>query len=125
MTMNRKELESYIFEKYHTEAEYPWFRYPNFAVFRHRSNEKWFAVIMDLSERKLGLNSDSIIDAVNLKCDPDLIGSLRMEPGIFPAYHMDKTHWITVALDGSVPDDKLQWLLEMSHRLTASKKKQR
>lgn len=120
--MNRKELETYIFETYHTEAEYPWFRYPNFAVFRHSDNAKWFAVIMDLSKQKLGLDGDAIMDVVNLKCDPDLIGSLRMEPGIFPAYHMDKTHWITVALDSSVPDDKLQWLLEMSFQLTSKKR---
>lgn len=119
--MNRKELETFIFQNYNTESAYPWFRYPNFAVFRHHNNKKWFAVIMDLSQRKLGLDSDNMIDVVNLKCDPDLIGSLRMESGIFPAYHMDKTHWITIALDGSVDDKKLQWLVDLSYQLTAKK----
>lgn len=41
--------------------------------------------------------------------------------GYFPAYHMNKTSWITVALDGSVPDDEVKLLLDMSFEATASK----
>ena len=56
--------------------------------------------------------------------DPDhpwASGSLRTEPGIFPAYHMNKESWISVALDGSVPDDKLRMLLDISFELTKPK----
>ncbi len=45
---------------------------------------------MDVPKNKLGLAGSDVIDVVNLKCDPILIGSLRKEPGIFPAYHMNK-----------------------------------
>ena len=55
------------------------------------------------------------------KCDPILIGTLREEPGFFPAYHMSKDSWITVALDGSVSDDKIKMLLDTSYEATASK----
>ena len=61
------------------------------------------------------------VDIVNLKCDPLLIGSLRMEPGFYPAYHMNKDNWITAALDGSAPDDTIRMLLEMSYAATAPK----
>ncbi len=70
---------------------------------------------------KLGLQGDELMDVVNFKRDPVLIGSLRKEPGFFPAYHMSKANWITVALEGTVPEDKIKMLLDMSHRLTAPK----
>lgn len=119
--MNRKDLTIYIIKRYGAEPEYLWAKHPNFAVFRHGGNRKWFAVVMDIPKNKLGLMGTETLDIVNLKCDPRLSGSLRGEPGIFPAYHMNKENWITVALDGSVPDDKLKTLLDISHGATAPK----
>lgn len=101
------------------EPEYPWEDHPKFAVFRHRGNRKWFALVMDLPRSKLELDGGGMIDVVNLKCDPVLIGSLLTEPGIYPAYHMNKTHWLSAALDGSLPADRLEFLLNRSYDLTA------
>ena len=78
-------------------------------------------MIMDIPKSRLGLGAQDIIDVVNLKCDPLLIGSLRMEQGFYPAYHMNKENWITVALDGSVPGDKIKMLVDMSYELTMKK----
>ena len=119
--MNRNELETFIMETYNADADYPWFKYPNYEVFRHCNNQKWFALIMDVPKKKLGLQSEEILDVVNFKCDPLLIGSLREESGFFPAYHMSKDSWINVALDGSVSDDKIKMLLDMSYQATAPK----
>lgn len=123
--MNRAELEQFIMENYGVEPDYPWLKYPGNAVFRHVSNRKWFALIMDVPRNKLGLQGTKPLDVVNLKCDPVLIGSLRGVPGIFPAYHMNKEKWITVALDGSASDDKIRMLLDMSYDATAPKVKKR
>lgn len=123
--MNRKELADYITETYSVDAEYPFLQYPDFAVFRHANNRKWFAVVMDIPKSKLGLKNDGMIAVVNLKCAPILVGSLRNENGFFPAYHMSKTNWISVALDGSVENEKIKWLLDMSFDLTAKKIKSR
>ncbi len=123
--MNKVELETYIAETYHAQKDYPWIKYPNYVVFRHPNNQKWFALVMDIPKVKLGLQGDGLLDVVNLKCDPILIGSLRSEPGFFPAYHMNKESWITVALDGSVPDDRIKMLLDMSFEATAVKRKRR
>ncbi len=120
--MNRAELENYIAENYPGEKDYPWTHYPNFVVFRH-GKQKCFAIIMDIPKSKLGLPGDSFLEVVNLKCSPVIIGSLLQRIGIFPAYHMNKEHWVTVALDGSVPDDELKILVDMSFEATASKKK--
>ena len=119
--MKRDELETLISETYNADADYPWLKYPNYEVFRHSNNQKWFARIMDVPKDKLGLQGTELLDVVNFKCDPILIGSLRGEPGIFPAYHMNKEQWITVALDGSVSDDKIKMLLDMSYQATAPK----
>ena len=117
--MRRNELEAFIMETYNAEADYPWRKSPNHAVFRHCSNRKWFALIMDVPKNKLGLQGEGLLDVINLKCNPILIGSLREEPGFLPAYHMSKDNWITVALDGSAPDDKIKMLLDMSYQATA------
>ena len=117
--MNRRQLKQYILETYRCEADHPWMKYPNNEVFRHINNRKWFALIMDVPREKLGLSGTELLDVVNLKCDPILIGSLRREFGIFLAYHMNKANWITVTLDGSVPDETIKMLLDMSFDATA------
>lgn len=119
--MKRRELEAFIRKTYSVGADYPWLNYPNYEVFRHCSNRKWFAIIMDVPKNKLGLPGRELLDIVNFKCDSCLIGSLRTESGFFPAYHMNKENWITIALDGSVSDDKIKILLDMSYQATAPK----
>lgn len=123
--MDRKELEQFILDNYNCNTDYPWIKYPSFEVFRHINNKKWFALIMDISKDKLGLKSNEIISVVNFKCDPILIGSLLREKGFFPAYHMSKNSWITVALNNSVDNDKIKMLLDLSYQLTADKIKKK
>ena len=50
-----------------------------------------------------------------------LIGSFREEPGIFPGWHMNKAHWLSVALDGTVEDEKIRFLVDMSYELTSGR----
>ena len=121
--MTREDVEVHILKAYGCEPEYPWFKFPGYAVYRHRENRKWFAVVMNLSKRKIGIDEEGIVDVMNLKCDPILIGSLLLKKGIFPAYHMNKGNWISVILDGSVPDQEIKWLVDMSFDLTVKKLK--
>ena len=123
--MDRKELEQFILDNYNCNTDYPWIKYPSFEVFRHINNKKWFALIMDISKDKLGLESNEIISVVNFKCNPILIGQLLREKGFFPAYHMSKNSWITVALNNSVDNDKIKMLLDLSYQLTADKIKKK
>jgi len=59
-------------------------------------------------------------NSVTLKADPDLAEFLREKyPGVTPGFHMNKCHWITVALDGSVPTDVVRQLLEQSYALVS------
>lgn len=123
--LDRNKLNTYIAEAYSTVPEFPWINAPGYAVYRHAGNKKWFAVIMDINKTKLGLPQNETVDVVNLKCDPILTGSLHKEAGIFPGYHMNKSYWITVLLDGSVDDDKIKWLLDLSYDLTDTNKRKK
>ena len=119
--MTRESLKRYIEENYSVEADYPWRKHPSYEVFRHISTGKWFAVIMTITADKLGMDCKDNIDIVNLKCDEFFSESVKIMAGIFPAYHMNKKHWISVALDGSVDNDTIEMLLDMSYKLTGRK----
>ena len=127
--MTRAELFTYIADTHGIAPDYPFEEDFVTAVFRHAGNRKWFAIAMRIPRGKLGLAGEGLIDVVNLKVSPEMIPSLVQERGIFPAYHMSKTHWVTVALDGTetgASDEMLAFLADVSFTLTqgpAKKKK--
>lgn len=110
-----------VAEKYGVEPEYLWSRWPNYAVLRHTGNRKWFGVLMDVPASRLGLDeaaADETIDILNVKVAPDDVVVLRLADSIMPAYHMNKENWVSIAIEGNIPDELVLDLLEMSHRLT-------
>lgn len=114
--MTRQEVFAYVKQRYGTEPDYPWMDIN--AVLRHADNKKWYAIILEVRRDKLGLDGDGMMDVLNVKCDPILIGSLRLKPGFHPAYHMNKDKWLTIRLDGSVSPAEIQDLLDLSYQLT-------
>ena len=77
---------------------------------------------MQVSRRKLGLECDEITDVVNLKLPIEMFGSFGAADGVYPAYHMNKLHWISVILPDA-PDDVIKFLLNASFEATKAKKK--
>ena len=118
----RAEVEKYIHKTYEVLQEYPWLDTPNHTTFKHPDNLKWFALIMQVPYEKLNINKPGSTDVINLKNIPELIGGLRKKEGILPAYHMNKEHWITVLLDGSVDINEICELIDVSFELTMKKK---
>ena len=122
--MDRQTAFDYIRKKYKVMPEYPWQRYDENAVFRHADNRKWFALVMDVQRDKLGLSGADFVDVMNLKIDDMFFRDMIIrENGIMPAYHMNKLHWITVLLDGTVSEERVKELIDMSFMSTASAKK--
>ena len=120
----RDQLFIYIKEKYNTDPEYPWMRYPDYAVFRHAENQKWFGIVMDVSQRKLGLSGDETVDVLNVKLsDPFLVDILIKKPGYFRGYHIRRGNWVSILLDGTVPFEDVCGWLDESFLTTASKEK--
>ena len=114
--MNKEKVIKFIKETYAVMPEYLWPKYPFSAVFR--TKKKWFGIIMNVPKEKIGLEGKKEIDIINVKCSPEIIGSLRMSKGFLPAYHMNKEHWITILLDGSVDKTKIKQLIDLSYDLT-------
>lgn len=121
----RERIIQYALDTYGTEPEYPWADTPDGAVLRHSASKKWYALIMSVLPNRLGLPGEETIDVMNVKCNPIMIGSLLSTRGFLPAYHMNKNHWISILLDGSVPDDQIFPLLELSYDSVAPKRKKR
>ncbi|MBR3837969.1 MAG: MmcQ/YjbR family DNA-binding protein [Clostridia bacterium] len=93
---------------------------PHTAVFRLPQNGKWFAVLIgNLPACKLGLKGEERVDILNVKCDPDMAFSIVDHKRIFPAYHMNKLHWISILLDGATPVEEIAFLVAASHRLVS------
>lgn len=120
--MNRTKVLEHIDNTYGVQPDYPWKKHPDYAVLRHKASSKWFALIMNISKDKLGLEGTESVDAMNVKCDPLFIGTLRMKEGYLPAYHMNKENWITILLDGTVSMDEICGLIELSYKLTSKSK---
>ena len=89
-------------------------------MFRHLHHRKWFAVLMNIPAHKLGRENDEEIWVVNVKAKPEEIGSLRMMKGVYPAYHMNKEHWLSLNL-AEIDETLLYELVDESFCLTFKK----
>jgi predicted DNA-binding protein (MmcQ/YjbR family) len=120
--MTKQEFLEYCSGTYVTSADYPFEGDFETAVLRHTDNKKWYAIAMRVSKRKFSEDSDEIVDVVNLKVPLDLYGEFDAFDGVFPAYHMNKRHWISVILQ-DVSDDLLRHLVDLSYDATKQEKK--
>lgn len=97
-------------ETWGDELEFLWKQFPDYAVLRRADTQKWYAVIMRLSRRKLGFNSDETVEIIDLRREAG-----TDDPRFLPGYHMNKKTWMTVVLDGTTPFGELAKLFAASH----------
>lgn len=111
----------HIKSEYGANPEFLWpDRYPSYAIFRHGDNKKWFALAATISSKSLGLKEDKAIDVINLKFDKNQTYDFaETSDHIFPAYHMNKNNWITIWLDGTLPNGLIFELIKKSYLLSA------
>lgn len=119
--MFRNIVLNWALETYGTSPESLWAKYPEDVVLRHSSNQKWYAILMKVKRSALGLESDETVDIIDVKCDTLQIDFLSQQQGFFKGYHMNKNHWLTILLDGTVPLETVCSLLEQSYEMTAPK----
>lgn len=116
-----KEIIAYVREKYGDELEFLWEKFTDNAVWRRKDNKKWYGVILTVSRRKLGLDGDEIAEVLDLRILPEKSEKLIDNKYYFAGYHMNKKHWFTVCLDGSVPTGLICEYLDESYALAAKK----
>lgn len=120
--MTKEHFLNYCKDTYETHPDYPFDDLFETAVLRHGDNRKWYALVMKVSRRKFGLESDEVVDVVNLKLPIEMFGSFGASDGVYPAYHMNKFHWISVILSDA-SEDVIKFLVNISYEATKSKKK--
>lgn len=116
----REDVLRFAAEQYGTKPEHLWARTPDAAVLRH-PNGKWYGIVMQVSKAKLGLPDETVCDVLNVKCDPVMIGSVLLQKGFFPAYHMNRSYWVSILLDGSVETARVTAAMQASYALIAHK----
>lgn len=117
-----KEVIQYIEQKYGDKLEFLWEKFDDNAIWRNKQNNKWYGVLLTLSERKLGLESDKIVEVMDLRYQKEEIEDILSEPNIFPGYHMNKKSWITIKLDETVDTKKIYSLIDNSYNLSIGNK---
>ena len=120
--MKKQQFLENCLDTYGTSPDYPFDEDFETAVFRHTDNRKWYAIVMRVSRRKFSFDSDEVIDVVNLKLPTEMFGSFDAADGVYPAYHMNKLHWISVLLPDA-SDEIVQFLVNVSFEATKPPKK--
>ena len=119
----RYEVNEYIKTKYNEEPEFLWSKFPNYAVYRHAENRKWFGIIMDVKKSRLGNFDDTVADILNVKLSSDMEAAFFMQQdGIFKGYHISRGSWISILLDGTVSLEAIYGLIDESFAVTLGKK---
>ncbi|MBQ7010612.1 MAG: MmcQ/YjbR family DNA-binding protein [Clostridia bacterium] len=122
--MEKRAFLTYCAEEYGTLPDYPFEGDPETAVLRHKDNRKWYALVMRVSRRKFGFDSDEVVDVLNLKLPTEMFGSFGTADGVHPAYHMNKVHWISVLL-ADAQKDLVEFLVDVSYEATLDKKRRK
>ena len=122
--MTKQGFLKYCLNTYGTSPDYPFDEDFETAELRHGENRKWYALVMRVSRRKFGFDSNEVIDVVNLKLPVEMFGSFGVADGVYPAYHMNKLHWISVLLPDA-PEDVVRFLVNVSFEATKDKRKHR
>ena len=117
-----KALIAYVRDVYGNELEYLWAKFPDNAVWRCADNGKWYGALLTVSKRKLGIESDEVVEIIDLRAETENLKVLLDKENYYPGWHMNKKHWYTVILDGSVPFDEICAGIDASYLLAKRSK---
>ncbi|MBR3134646.1 MAG: MGMT family protein [Clostridia bacterium] len=114
-----KKVIQYIKNKYNDELEFLWEKFDNCAIWRNKSNNKWYGVLLVIEEKKLGIDSKKLVEIIDLKYQKESISQIIDSKTILPGYHMNKKSWITIKLDHSLSTKKIFELIDNSYDLSS------
>lgn len=115
-----KKVIQYIKDKYDDDLEYLWEKFPNNAIWRNKHNSKWYGLIVSLPGTKIGLESDELIDIIDLRYQKDNIDEIIDNKKIFAGYHMNKKGWITIILN-NMDIKEIYKFIDNSYNLSLNK----
>lgn len=112
-----KQTIQYAEQTHQDRLEFLWEKFSGNAVLRRSDNRKWYAVMLTVSKTKLGLGENESVEIIDLRGLPEEIEQLIDGKNYFPGYHMNKKHWYTICLDGSVSTQEICERIEKSYLL--------
>ncbi|MGV0167355.1 MmcQ/YjbR family DNA-binding protein [Furfurilactobacillus sp. WILCCON 0119] len=104
-------------DQFDSHPEFLWARTPNNAIFRKASNQKWFAALLTVPKNKVIGTDSTPVELIDVRVPSDQLTTLVDHQTVFPGYHMNKQHWVTVLLDGSMATERLLTLIAASYEL--------
>lgn len=113
-----KEIICYVRKKYGDELEFLWEKFPDNAIWRRKDNKKWYGALLTVKASKLALDGDAMIEILDLRIKTEDIETTVDNKSFFLGYHMNKKHWYTLLLDGSIPTDEICRRIDESYLLT-------
>lgn len=120
-TQQAEAIIDYVRNKYDDELEFLWKKFPDNAVWRRKDNKKWYGAILTVSGDRLGFDSSEIVEIIDLRLQPELIEPLLEKEHFYPGWHMNKKHWYTICLDGSVAVEEICERIDNSYQIAGKK----
>lgn len=122
------EIIGYIREQYGDELEFLWEGAQNArsAIWRVPQNRKWYGLLMAVTREKLvphnkDTEAGEEVEVIDLRGEPMEIAEMVDRQRFFEGYHMNKKHWLTIVLDGTVETELICRLVDESYRIAAAK----
>lgn len=112
------EVVDYCNNRYGENHINPFKKHPDILAFVNEKN-KWYALLSDVEYNKLNKNTDitTKVKILNVKYPTDRILEIIDNKNIFPAYHMNKKHWISIVLDKNIKLKTIKELIDISYSL--------
>lgn len=112
---------NYVKAKYDNDLEFLWKKSPKNAIWRNQNNRKWYGTVLVISKDKLKIESNEMVEILDLRYQKNDIKNIIDNYKIFPGYHMNKDNWITIILDGRVELEEIYQLIDNSYQLSLHK----
>ncbi|MGL4798821.1 MAG: MmcQ/YjbR family DNA-binding protein [Cellulosilyticaceae bacterium] len=104
-------------ETYNDELEFLWIKSPDNAVWRRKDSQKWYGVLLTLSGKKIGLETDEVVEIIDLRMNPTEAEMILAQKDYYPGWHMNKKSWYTLVLNESISDNELENRIRQSYEL--------
>ena len=123
-------MHEWMMNQLHDIADHPFTKSQNskrtvdndFTAYKPNGCDKMYALMFTIGKRKLDKTcDDEYVDAVNIKVEPSKVEDLLQLHGFYPAYHMNKKHWVTAILDGTIKDETIKDLLLKARDLVGNR----
>lgn len=111
-----------ILYQYGVTPAFLWKKDEDTGVFRHLDTLKWFGIIQYVPLNRILGDGQGKVNLLNLKLDA-LCAKRILEPGYYPAYHMNKKNWVSISLDDTVDDEKILQDVACSYQNTSPNKR--